>query len=145
MKKLIGFISAAVMIVSCADSGEQENAVNIPAQDTQKVAAVRYTDVIAGSFSGVVPCSDCEGIDVSVTLFADSSFQLVKKYLGKNPKDTAGLNENKTGKFMMHNDTLHLAGTDSKFIKTDTALIQLDKEGKVFTGKTAQKYVLRKL
>ncbi|RYZ23548.1 MAG: copper resistance protein NlpE, partial [Sphingobacteriales bacterium] len=118
----------------------------IPSGDTTtKSAPVEYQPVISAAYMGVVPCADCDGIETRVTLFADEKFEFVNNYLGKNPKDTAGLNSIKTGKFMMHNDTLHLEGVLVRFIQNDSALIQLDQQGKKIQGKLAEKYFLKKL
>ena len=146
MKKFLGAIAVAIIFVSCGESGEQENNTSVASSDTTGEArVVGYQPVIAGTYLGIVPCADCEGIETRVTLFADTSYQLVMTYLGKGPKDTAGLNQQKSGKYMMVNDTMQFEGHEIKFLKTDTALIQLDLAGKLITGKLADKYVLKKL
>ena len=146
MKKLLVItIVTTVFISACGNSGEQENNTAVQSGDTTTQSVpVEYQPVIAASYLGVIPCADCEGIHTEVTLFADTTYQLITNYLGKNPKDTAGLNTNKKGKFMMHNDTVHL-DNDSKFLKNDTALIQLDGSGKIITGKLADKFILKKV
>jgi uncharacterized lipoprotein NlpE involved in copper resistance len=147
--KRLNILSAAlvaVAAVACGDSGESENnAVVLPQDSTGTATDVQYQRVISAAYVGVIPCADCDGINTELTLFADTSYQLVTEYLGKNPKDTAGLNATDTGRYMMHNDTLHLVGAEAKYLKTDTALIQLDKSGTVTKGKQAEKYVLKKV
>jgi uncharacterized lipoprotein NlpE involved in copper resistance len=146
MIKKILVITSVVFLSACGNSGENENGTAVSSGDTTRQSVpVEYQPVIAASYMGVVPCADCEGIQTEVTLYADTTYKLVTNYLGKNPKDTAGLNSNKTGKFMMHNDTVHLEGDGSKFLKNDTALIQLDESGKVITGKLADKFILKKV
>ncbi|RZL04889.1 MAG: hypothetical protein EOO89_27475 [Pedobacter sp.] len=146
MKKIFGVAASAMILWACGNSGEEENNAPIPSGDTTtKSAPVEYKPVVAAAFMGVVPCADCDGIETRVTLFADTSYEFVNNYLGKNPTDTAGLNSTKKGKFMMHNDTLHLEGIPTRFIQNDTALIQLDPSGKKMQGKLADKYFLKKL
>ncbi|MET0243439.1 MAG: copper resistance protein NlpE [Flavitalea sp.] len=145
MKKLLIISTAIVLFTACTESGEKENnATEQSADTTPKSSPVDYQHVISAAYMGVTPCADCDGIETRVTLFADTSFQLVMNYLGKNPKDTAGLNVSEQGKFKMINDTLQFEGIKSKFIKNDTALIQLDSDGKIITGPLADKFILKK-
>ncbi len=133
-----------IALVSCGGGADEKPATD--EGDTTGISTpVSYQAVIEGSYLGIVPCADCEGIETRVTLFADTTYLLVNNYLGKNPKDTAGLNLSKSGRFMMHNDTVHLVGSESKFIRTDTALVQLDQAGQVISGKLADKYILKKV
>jgi copper homeostasis protein (lipoprotein) len=146
MKKVSGIIAMVIVMAGCGESGEKENnAVVVPHPDTPQVSAVEYMPVIVGGYSGVVPCADCDGVDTRLTMFADTTYELAVNYIGKNPKDTAGLNKTTRGRYMLHNDTVQLIETDSKFLKTDTALFQLDKTGKFMTGKKKEKYVLKKV
>jgi uncharacterized lipoprotein NlpE involved in copper resistance len=147
MKKILGVFSIALIIGSCGDSAEKENnAPVVPSPDTPAAQApVTYKKVITAAYSGVIPCADCDGVETNLTLFADTTFELHSAYLGKNPKDTAGLNSTITGVFMMHSDTVHLEGVRSRYLKTDAALFQLDKTGKIMTGKKAEKYELKKV
>ena len=134
----------AVMLAACGSSAD-EQPVATAGDTTGAAVPVSYQPVIEGSYLGIVPCADCDGVETRITLFADTSYQLVNNYIGKNPKDTAGLNVAKTGRFTLHNDTVHLVGFESKFLRTDTALIQLDASGQLFAGKLADKYILKKV
>ena len=147
MRKVVGIVSLALIMTACGDSAEQEdNATVVPAAETPAAQTpVQYQKVITAAYAGVIPCADCDGVETTVTLFADTSFEYHSSYIGKNPKDTAGLNATIKGKFMMHSDTVHLEGVQSRYLKTDTALFQLDKTGKIMTGKKAEKYVLKKV
>src|SRR5688500_3967456 len=132
MKKIIGAMSMAVIMAGCGNSGEAENnAPVVPVTDTPTTQPnVVYERSVTAGYAGVLPCADCDGIESELRLYTDTTFELVTKYLNKNPKDTAGLNTTKTGRFMMHTDTVHLEGVESKYLKTDTAVLQLDKSGK---------------
>jgi copper homeostasis protein (lipoprotein) len=144
MKNVAVILIITVMLLSCGN-GADEPGVTTNDDTMNTVTPVTYQAVIEGSYLGILPCADCEGVETRLTLFADSTYQLVNNYLGKNPKDTAGLNVGKTGKFMMHNDTVHLVGDQSKFLRTDTALIQLDATGQLFTGEIADRFILKKV
>jgi len=144
---MFGIASLAMVLIACGDSAEKENnAPVIPASDTPAAQPpVQYQRAITAAYTGVLPCADCEGVETTVTLFVDTTFEYHSTYLGKNPKDTAGLNATINGKFMMHSDTVHLEGVESRYLKTDTELFQLDKTGKIMTGRKAEKYVLKKV
>lgn len=147
IKKIIGIASLALVMTACGDSAEKENnATEIPVPDTPATQPpVEYQRVITAAYAGLIPCADCDGVETNVTLFSDTTFELRIAYIGKNPKDTAGLNKTINGKFMMHSDTVHLEGAESRYLKSDTALFQLDKTGRIMTGKKAEKYVLKKV
>ncbi|HTE25940.1 copper resistance protein NlpE [Flavitalea sp.] len=147
MKKIVVIVSLALIMTACGDSAEKENnATVIPVPDTPAAQpSVQYQRIITAAYAGMIPCEDCDAVETTVTLFADTTFELRIAYIGKNPKDTAGLNKTISGKFMMHSDTVHLEGAESRYLKSDTALFQLDKTGRIMTGKKAEKYVLKKV
>jgi copper homeostasis protein (lipoprotein) len=114
--------------------------------DTQIVVAdtvIRYR-----SYSGVLPCSNCEGIQVTINLMGDYSYQELSNRLGKRGKKI-GETIDETGRWMLHGrDTVQLLDvTDgpSKYLKTDTSLIQLDAAGERMTGMLASQYELKKI
>ena len=100
----------------------------------------------AGSYAGVIPAADTEGIDVQLTLCADQSFTLVYNYIGKPGSIT------KSGKFSW-DDTgsiITLKDLDKKAFPTyykvgENHLLQLDIKGQKITGSLADKYVLKKI
>lgn len=96
--------------------------------------------MVLAVYSGKLPCADCMEIAVTLDLFSDSSFRKTNVYMGKSAQQVSD-----TGKWMLHGDTLHLAGSESvRYIKNDSGLVQLDQSGKRITGKLAGKYVLRR-
>jgi uncharacterized lipoprotein NlpE involved in copper resistance len=99
------------------------------------------------SYSGIVPCADCEGIETSVTLKSDSSYVLHLLYIGRKSKGPGSNEFSEEGKWMKHGpDMIHLTGVKdgpSMYIRTDSSLIQLDMKGERITGKLAAKYELK--
>jgi len=98
-----------------------------------------------GTYKGVTPCADCEGIETQITLNTDLTFVIRTKYLGKG--DVKTLEEkgnfvwNKTG----GNISLQgLKGRPSQYKVGENQLTQLDMEGKPISGALAEKYVLTK-
>jgi copper homeostasis protein (lipoprotein) len=112
-----------------------------------KAAAAPSNTLSIESYSGIVPCADCEGIETSVTLKSDSSYVLHLLYIGRKSKGPGSNEFSEEGKWMKHGpDMIHLTGVKngpSMYIRTDSSLIQLDMKGERITGKLAAKYELK--
>ena len=152
MKTVLMLLSGLMLLASCgnnapteappADSAIAKSDAVVPKIDT--VAAQVNTE----SYSGIVPCADCKGVETSITLSSDGTFSKHLLYMDRKSKG-AGSNEfSTTGKWMLHGmDTVHLTDVKdepSLYIRTDSSLIQLDLSGKRITGKLAGKYELKK-
>jgi uncharacterized lipoprotein NlpE involved in copper resistance len=96
-----------------------------------------------GTYTGVTPCADCEGIKVQITL-SDSTYQASYLYIGHEEDGATQI----SGKFSWDS-------TDGAIILENTVfppyykvgenrLIQLDMEGNPITGELADMYVLTK-
>jgi copper homeostasis protein (lipoprotein) len=98
----------------------------------------------AGVYNGVLPCADCEGIQTSLTLHQDQSYQLSTSYLGK---EDASIEQQ--GKFEWNSagTVIHLLDqTDGPvwYQVAEGQLIQLDMQGQPITGDLADQYKLKK-
>lgn len=98
-----------------------------------------------GTYSGVLPCADCEGIETELTLNKDFSYVLVSKYLGKG----IALEDVVKGKFSWQGNNIKLEGIaanerSSMFKIEENQVRHLDMKGKQVKGDLAQYYVLRK-
>ncbi|MFN3874705.1 MAG: copper resistance protein NlpE N-terminal domain-containing protein [Flavobacteriales bacterium] len=98
----------------------------------------------AGTYSGTMPCADCEGIATRLTLNDDGTYLLQTQYLGKG--DELFVHE---GRFDWKGDGNHimLQGIEdgpSIYQVGENHLRQRDMEGKPITGDLADNYVLRK-
>ena len=58
----------------------QEEQEKTPAASEQKVVSPPEWE---GTYTGVVPCADCEGISTTLTLNRDMTYALQTRYLGK--------------------------------------------------------------
>ena len=118
----------------------------IASTDSAYKTVVPKTPVInAEQYTGTLPCADCEGINVSLQLNNDSSYIMNSVY--KGGRDSSNNHLKETGTWSMHaNDTLYLTENNhsTKYVKTDTALTQLDGDGKLITGPLADNFILHK-
>lgn len=98
----------------------------------------------AGSYSGIVPCADCEGIATTVVLHPDMSYSMRMQYLGKS--ETL-FNQEGTFTWNPEGSIITLQGIKEgpKYYKVgENQLIQLDQQGQPITGANAALYVLAK-
>jgi uncharacterized lipoprotein NlpE involved in copper resistance len=143
------FVFTAASLGSCkqqAGKAAGKTDSHLVKTDTQIIVAdtvIRYR-----SYSGVLPCSNCEGIQITINLMGDYSYQKLSNRLGKKGKKI-GETIDETGRWMLHGrDTVQLLDvTDgpNKYLKTDTSLIQLDGSGERITGELASLYELKKI
>jgi len=128
-----------------ADKVEPENADLQQVVDMATAHNSQNSVDYAGTYKGITPCADCEDIEVELTINADDTYTISRKYLGKG--DGQPIQE--TGKYAWTSDgsTIELQGiTDapSAFKIGEGIIWQLDKQGKRIEGKLADKYILTK-
>jgi uncharacterized lipoprotein NlpE involved in copper resistance len=97
-----------------------------------------------GTYSGVTPCADCEGIETTLTLNKDLTYALHAKYRGKDNKvisKQGTFTWEKNGQVILLNE---LTESPSRYFVGENQLFQLNLRGEKITGKLADKYILRK-
>ncbi|MXV51395.1 hypothetical protein GS399_10475 [Pedobacter sp. HMF7647] len=75
------FLFAALVIASCGKKKVQLKA------NPEKYALTHPDSVnkkVIESYSGTIPCADCEGIKTTLNFYADNTFLMEDIYLGKN-------------------------------------------------------------
>lgn len=98
-----------------------------------------------GTYSGIVPCADCEGIETTLTLNQDMTYYIVTNYLGRND----ALEETFNGTFTW-DDTgskIFLEGVKfapNQFKVGENQIWQLDRSGNMITGDLEDHYILYK-
>ncbi|WEM45081.1 copper resistance protein NlpE (plasmid) [Photobacterium sp. DA100] len=97
-----------------------------------------------GTYTGILPCADCEGIKTELIVKKDGTFILTEVYLGKEDnifEYEGSFNWNNAGNTI----ALPGAGDDSvQYFVGENQLFRLDQEGNRVTGDLADHYVLRK-
>jgi uncharacterized lipoprotein NlpE involved in copper resistance len=151
MKKIVFLISAMSLLIfslnSCsgkkqAQSAEPEAIVAIPTADNS------YNSIEwEGEYKGVIPCADCEGIEVSLTLNDDLTYRMSQTYIGKGGEpvllegsfkwDEEGSN--------ITLDGIREGAQPNKYKVGEYRLFQLDMNGEVIDGELADKYILEKV
>ena len=97
-----------------------------------------------GMYNGSTPCVDCIGVKTTLALNKNNSYIMITQFLGKSEREYV-----EKGKIIWsdaHN--IQLTSKEGKlsnrYLLGDNTLTQLDEQGKAFTGKQAERYVLRR-
>lgn len=157
MKKQILILAAASIITwGCNSETKQQSTIDSNAVsdgiDTVAVDKVPDADMHNaqisldwnGTYKGITPCADCEGIETEVTLNKDLTYLIKTKYKGKGDKvfeETGDFKWDKTGSIVILEG---LKDRSSQFFVGENTLTQLDMDGKRITGNLAENYVLKK-
>ncbi|WP_209329515.1 copper resistance protein NlpE N-terminal domain-containing protein [Lunatimonas salinarum] len=97
-----------------------------------------------GTYSGVVPCADCEGILTVLELKKDETYVLKSTYVGKSSE---GFLSEGTFTWNELGNVITLEGMaqgPNQYLVGENQLFQLDMQGNRITGDLAAKYILRK-
>jgi uncharacterized lipoprotein NlpE involved in copper resistance len=101
----------------------------------------------AGTYSGTLPCADCEGIATVLRLDSNGQFVITTTYVGKS---TTPFTEQGGFVWIEDGSTIRLnfegngADRANLYRVGEGNLTQLDMDGKVITGALAEMYVLTK-
>jgi len=116
--------------------------------DTQDVIPDHHTSEISldwdGTYTGMLPCADCEGIESTIRLNRDHTYVIERLYLGKSDEvftKTGDFTWNEAGSTIILSN---ITDAPNSYFVGENHIVQLDIEGKRITGELAQMYVLRK-
>jgi len=96
----------------------------------------------AGTYSGVLPCASCPGIETTITLHGDGQVEHTARYIDERP-----LPYTQSGKFSWNESgnivTLDLDDGQSRHYQVgEHRLFHLDQQGRRIEGKLAARYIL---
>lgn len=98
----------------------------------------------AGTYSGIMPCASCEGIEASISLDYDHNYQLILIYLGED--EAAKVQRTGTFSWNEAGNTITLGDEDepNQYFVGENYLAKLDVDGNRVKGDLAQHYILSK-
>jgi len=157
MKKnifLLGFVALAIIGMSACKSSQRKNENNSDkivamSDDVQfSCGNARVSLDWAGTYTGVLPCADCIGIQTTVELKFDKTYKKSVIYLGRDEnvfQTTGTFTWNKEGNTITFDNKNETGGFPTRYFVAENKLIQLDIDGSRITGDLADRYILRKL
>lgn len=146
MKKISLAVALVVALFATSCGNKKSNDTVIETEQTEQVTITDESNAQnsldwAGTYKGVLPAADTEGMSVSITLSPDSSFTKTYSYVGKNDQPVT-----QTGKYQWSEDgnivTLEGIETPNQYFVSEGKIIQLDVNGNPITGSTADLYIL---
>jgi uncharacterized lipoprotein NlpE involved in copper resistance len=84
MKKSLLMFLSIIFLISCKTTEEAKSV--IAKSETEEVDPAHNSQNSldwAGTYKGVVPCDDCDGMDITLTLRDDENYRLEILYVGK--------------------------------------------------------------
>lgn len=147
MRIILLALSLLLVMGSC----NQESQSSDPANENQ---VLEYTSeaamavpissaTIAGVYTGVVPCADCDGIATVLEIRDDETFRLETRYQGKEQLDPFVAE----GSWSLEQGRLSLNGIEdapNTYQVEEGYLVQLNRVGEKMEGNLAEQYVLKK-
>lgn len=133
-------------LIGCSDSRnhtaapDPDQAETLPDGHNSKISLDWY-----GTYGGVLPCADCEGVRTQITLFRDATFRRKVEYVGRDERvyedDGSFIWSEDGGKIRIDN----IDGSQQNYLVGEGHLLHLDRKGARITGPRAEKYRLDKL
>lgn len=146
MKKkmfMLGIVVLMTGIVSCKSSSDTTNNGSANSNVTDTHNSNNSLDW-SGVYSGIIPCADCSGIQMSLDLSQDDTYTFKRQYLGKEDGSFES-----TGEFQWidNGNAITFGGGEDKmtFAVGENMVTMLDREGKKITGELANNYMLAKV
>ncbi|ENX59022.1 MULTISPECIES: copper resistance protein NlpE [Acinetobacter] len=153
-KSLIAISLASIFLVACNKAETPKTDEQTPPATTTEASSEVIADSAHtaensldwnGTYTGVLPCADCEGIKTELKLNLDKTYEIKETYLGKG--DGKAFESKGSFAFDSKNTSvieLDKAGDNRKYFVAEGYLKALDMEGKEITGELADKYELKK-
>lgn len=145
MKKIAIILLAAALVAGCGGRKKAPVVVEPTFEEAIDAAhnSLNSLDYL-GTYTGVLPCADCEGIRTTIVLGEDD-YTIKLEYLGKG----GGKVEESSGEYSWDDTgdviTLHNEPKTNKYKVGENRLFKLDENDKVVEGKLADKYILTKV
>lgn len=152
---LVALMGATLVVTGCQTNvGDGTNDGPNPAdapvvsqvtQTAMKASSTRLAKLeeVPGTYEGVLPCADCEGIATTYHIHNDGTFTTVERYQGTKEVFKS------SGRWQYRNGVLFMVDSEDPhpyMVRAEDGQIRLlDANGKANTGELADHYVLKKI
>ncbi len=150
MKRNLMFVAAlaAAIMVSCNGKKTTKNETNSDSTsvaDTTVAAESISLSAVAGIYEGTLPAADCPGIKTTITINADSTYQLKQDYIDRKDghDETSGVLQVLNSNVLM---LVRPSNGEHTFYKVKDAesIVMTDSLGNEPEGEMAKLYVLKR-
>lgn len=142
MKKLNFALAISLIFGMAVSCNNQKKSSGIAGKAATEAVAVKEFPM-TGTFKGIMPAADCEGIKTVLTVNSDSTYTLVREYLGV--KD--GLFETSGIYHSLSDGLIELvkpsSGEKIYFKRVEKGFMLSDSLGTVNNGELAEYYILK--
>ena len=141
MKNFIFALSAALLLAGCATSNQS---ASVPQGKCEvKGSCMAPLRSIEGNYKAFLPCASCMGIDSTLTLKKDGTFESVMNYKSKDNYKAVS-----KGKYSVKNGVITTVDEykEKSFYKIEgESLKMLDMDQKEVTGELKDKYIFKRV
>ncbi|MEO6681525.1 MAG: copper resistance protein NlpE [Ginsengibacter sp.] len=138
---------ASFMMATSCNTQFEEKTENVPETAVTSPAPDMHTSHTAldwdGTYVGMLPCADCEGIETTLVLNKDLTFERISLYKGKKGgkfTDAGSFSFDSTGNVV----TLIIEEENPSYKVKEGKIVLLNQSGEENTGELAEFYVLKK-
>lgn len=135
-------ILAAVLALAACGGVKQKKAAPEPQAAASDMHTAETSLDYEGIYTGIFPAADCPGINITLTLKHDGTYNEHYKYLERNSEFT------EQGGYLVKDNTLTLTPQDGDGISyykvEEGRLRRLDADKQSITGPLAEHYILKK-
>lgn len=145
MKKtflLLALLTAGILATSCGNRSQKASDDISAMADTSRNALDWE-----GTYYGILPCANCEGIETVITILYDETYMIKTKYLGKDGQvfeSKGSFSWNELGNIITLEEFPGQEG-GQKYLVGENQLFHLDQEGNRISGELAENYRLSKV
>ena len=142
LRSLIILVAFVVLHFSCNNNNNSNN--NRP-QKEDSITQAKYPEInFSGTFSGLIPCADCPGIELTVSFNPDSSYSESMIYQERNSSFKDSGQWLRDGKILKVEYSNEQATPRYFLIKSDSTIAWLDGDKKEIEGPLKDHYILKK-
>jgi uncharacterized lipoprotein NlpE involved in copper resistance len=141
--KLIFLSTFVIFYLSCGRQPAEQSDSGEMSPEFYDMHNARIALDYVGSYSGVLPCADCEGIRTEVILVDESQFIKRTQYIGQ---DDMVFEESGIYTWDEAGNTITLEGADepNQYFVSENRIFHLDMDGNRIEGELADQYILVK-